>query len=67
MKRYMKGMVTGGLMGAVVAGVWLLSRPRRAPMTRMAWRGARKMAPTAYNVARYGGTRLVHMAKRRLS
>ncbi|NMP22485.1 hypothetical protein [Sulfobacillus harzensis] len=62
MKRYVSGMVTGSLMGAVVAGFWLLRRNRR-PM----WRQARRLAPSAYRVARYGGSRLVHLAKRRLS
>lgn len=66
MKRYVTGMMTGTLVGAVVAGFWLLRRPRH-PMARMAFRQARRMAPTAYRVARYGGGRLVHMAKRRLS
>lgn len=33
---------------------------------RALWQ-ARRLAPTAYKVARYGGNRLVHVAKRRLS
>ncbi|MCL5115571.1 MAG: hypothetical protein M1272_00235 [Firmicutes bacterium] len=66
MKRYVTGMVTGTLVGAVVAGVWLLRRPRRG-MYGLALRQARRMAPAAYRVARFGGNRLVHMAKRRLS
>ncbi|MDA8206324.1 MAG: hypothetical protein M0Z36_09650 [Thermaerobacter sp.] len=66
MRRYVTGMVTGSLVGAVIAGVWLLRRPRRT-MAARAWRGARRLAPTMYKVARYGGNRLVHVAKRRLS
>lgn len=64
MKRYVSGVVTGGLVGALLTGVWLLKRPRSS-MYRMAFRQARHMAPTAFKVARRGG-RLVHMAKRRL-
>lgn len=61
MKRYVTGVLTGTLVGAVVAGVWLLRRPR----SRI-YRGAQWLGPTAYKVARHGGHRLVHMAKRRL-
>lgn len=66
MRRYMTGMITGTLVGAVAAGMWLLRRPRRR-MYGLAFRGARHLAPAAYRVARYGGNRLVHLAKRRLS
>jgi hypothetical protein len=65
-KRYMTGMVTGTLVGAVVAGIWILRRPRRTLYGR-AYHQARHLAPAAYKVARYGGTRLLHLAKRRLS
>lgn len=65
MKRYVTGMVTGTLVGAVMAGVWLLRRPRQR-MYGMAIRQARRIPPAAYRVARYGGSRLVNLAKRRL-
>lgn len=66
MRRYVTGMVTGTLVGAVVAGVWLLRRPR-ARIYGRALHQASHLAPTAYRVARYGGSKLMHMAKRRLS
>ncbi|PSR24195.1 MAG: hypothetical protein C7B45_00420 [Sulfobacillus acidophilus] len=59
-------MLTGTLVGAVVAGFWILRRPQRRFYGRTV-RQARRLAPVAYKVARYGGTRLVHLAKRRLS
>lgn len=65
MRRYVTGMVTGTLVGAVVAGIWLLRKPRTQRYGR-AWRQARYLAPVAYKVARYGGNRLVHLAKRRI-
>lgn len=66
MRRYITGMVTGTLVGAVVAGFWILRRPRRSLYGRAAHQ-ARHLGPTAYKVARYGGNRLMHLAKRRLS
>ena len=66
MRRYVTGMVTGSLMGAVVAGFWLLRRTQRRPSAR-AMRQIRQFGPAAYKVARYGGTRLVRLAKRRIS
>lgn len=53
-------MVTGALVGAVVAGVWLIrkSRPRN-PL----WRAARELGPTMSKV-RTQGMRLV---RRRMS
>lgn len=65
MRRYVTGMVTGTLVGAVVAGVWLLKRPR-ARFYRHAFSQAGRLAPVAYKVARYGGNRLMHLAKRRI-
>lgn len=66
MRKYVTGMVTGTLVGAVMAGIWLLRRPRQK-FYGSAFRQARRLAPAAYRVARYGGGRLVHLAKRRMS
>ncbi|MCL5972358.1 MAG: hypothetical protein M1499_07335 [Firmicutes bacterium] len=66
MKRYMNGMMTGALVGAVMAGIWLLNRPRPS-WAQVAIRGARRMGPRAWKVARTGSKGLVHMARRRLS
>lgn len=63
--KYLTGMVTGALMGAVMAGIWLLRRPRSS-VYRLAWRGASQMAPKAWKVAKVGGRELIHFAKRRL-
>ncbi|MCY0877762.1 MAG: hypothetical protein OWU84_02280 [Firmicutes bacterium] len=65
MKRYVRGMVTGTLVGAVVAGLWLLGRPRRR-IYPVAMRQARRFAPLAYHVARAQGHRLLRVAKRRM-
>ncbi len=65
MKRYVTGMVTGTLVGAIVAGVWLLRSPRGG-LYRRAIRRAQFIGPAAFKVARYSGNRLVHLAKRRL-
>lgn len=65
MKRYMNGVVTGALVGAVMTGLWLLNRPRPS-LARMAWRSARRVGPKAFRVAK-SSRHLVHLAKRRLS
>ncbi|MBX5466489.1 MAG: hypothetical protein K6U14_03215 [Firmicutes bacterium] len=52
MRRYVTGMMTGALVGAVMAGVWLL-RPR-PPMYRRVWRQANAWAPKAVRWARRG-------------
>ena len=56
MKRYVTGMVTGTLVGAVIAGYWLLKRPKAAA-AQVAWRQARRIAPAAFRVAKSGGRR----------
>lgn len=61
MKRYVTGMMTGALVGAVMTGMWLLKRPR-VNVYRSAYRQARRWAPKAARVARAG----LNMAKRRL-
>lgn len=63
--KYVTGMITGVLVGAVMAGVWLITRPRPS-VYRLAWRGASQMAPKAWKVAKVGGRELIHLAKRRL-
>jgi len=59
-KKYVNGMVTGALVGAVVAGVWLIrkSRPRN-PL----WRAARELGPTMSKVRTQG----MRLARRRMS
>ncbi len=65
MKRYVTGMMTGAMVGAIAAGVWLLKRPR-GHLYRRAFRQAERFGPAAYKVARYSGNRLWHLAKRRI-
>ncbi|MDA8193938.1 MAG: hypothetical protein M0Z53_08070 [Thermaerobacter sp.] len=66
MRRYMTGIVTGAMMGAVVAGMWLLKRPGRSTFYRTAIRQARRVAPRMVRFAKTGSRRVVHLAKRRL-
>ncbi|AUW93486.1 MAG: hypothetical protein C7B44_10970 [Sulfobacillus thermosulfidooxidans] len=65
MRKYMSGIVTGALVGAVMAGVWILRRPATGTY-RKALRSASHVAPKAWKAARAGGRGLVHLAKRRL-
>ncbi|MCL4494988.1 MAG: hypothetical protein M1294_09285 [Firmicutes bacterium] len=65
--KYVTGMVTGALVGAVMAGVWLLRKTDSGSVYRLAWRQARHMTPKAWRAAKVGGRELFHMAKRRLS
>ncbi len=65
MRKYVSGVVTGALVGAVMAGVWILRRPG-AGAYRKAWRGASHAAPKAWKAARASGRGLIHLAKRRL-
>jgi uncharacterized membrane protein len=53
----MTGMLTGALMGAVMAGVWLLRRPPQ-PMMRRALASAGRLGPRA--------ARMVRQVRRRL-
>ena len=60
MKKYVNGMVTGALVGAVVAGFWLIRKRRsRYPL----WHRARELGP---KMAR-AGAQGMRLAKRRLS
>ena len=52
MKRYMNGVMTGALVGAVVTGVWLMQRKRSR---RAMWRVARQLGP---RMARLGANGL---------
>lgn len=61
----MSGVMTGALVGAVMAGVWILNRSQ-PNLYQRAFRQAKRLAPTAYRVARVGGRELVHFAKRRM-
>lgn len=63
MKRYVSGMMTGALVGAVMAGFWLLRR-RRASWSRLAWNAAKGVAPQAI---RYIAKETPRMVKRRIS
>ena len=65
MKRYMTGMITGSLVGAVIAGYWLMKRAKPQAY-QMVWRQARRWAPAAVRVARSGGRRAWAVARRRL-
>ena len=60
MKRYVNGVMTGALVGAVVTGVWLLRRSRPRPSI---WRSARQLGP---KMARLGhqGVRVVQRRMR---
>ncbi|MCL4352807.1 MAG: hypothetical protein M1318_09215 [Firmicutes bacterium] len=64
--KYLSGMLTGTLVGVVMAGVWLLRKPNSRRVYRLAWRSASRMAPKAWRAAKAGGREVVHMAKRRL-
>ncbi len=60
MKKYVNGMVTGALMGAVVAGVWLIrrNRPRNSLL-----RTARQLGPKMAHIGSSG----MRLVRRRLS
>lgn len=65
MRRYVSGLMTGALMGAVVAGVWLLKRPRQS-VYRLAWKSMRGAGPQAWEIIRRG-SRLARATKRKIS
>lgn len=60
MKKYVNGMVTGALVGAVVTGVWLI---RRGRSRHSMWRTARQLGPKMARVGSQG----LRFARRRLS
>ncbi len=64
--KYVSGMITGALVGAVMTGVWLLRKPTSRNLYGLAWRSATLMAPKAWRVAKARGREVFHMAKRRL-
>jgi hypothetical protein len=64
-KRYMTGAVTGALVGAVLAGYWLLNRaPKRS--ARNLFQPVARWGPSAYRVARRSGRRLIGVARGRV-
>ncbi len=59
MKKYVNGMVTGALVGAVVTGFWLIRRSRpRHPMLRAAQQLGPKMARVGSDGLRFAWRRL---------
>ncbi|MCL6562346.1 MAG: hypothetical protein K6U87_05005 [Firmicutes bacterium] len=63
MRRYVTGMMTGALVGAVMAGVWLLRRPQPS-VYRAMWRKANAWAPKAVRWARRGSRWAVSVRRR---
>lgn len=64
--RYVSGMVTGALVGAVMAGMWVVRKSER-PLFRRALQGARRYGPGAFKIAQKGTRNLLHFAKKRMS
>jgi hypothetical protein len=64
-KSYVRGLLAGAVLGAVAYNVVRrrIAPPRRM-MARWAWRAGRDLTPRAVRLTRYGGRRLLRIARR---